>query len=323
MFQELTVDLRRPPSARWCLTPAQCEQARELYAVYKADLGLSPDVIEFLISTAKDLVRDEHWEEMESLARQLSVPVTDVAVGNFYYDALKVIFGSGPGCTAFAVDAPDGILHARNLDWWTRNSVLARYTAICHFVGGPAGNFTTIGWPGFIGAFSGIAPERFAVTLNAVLSLEQMQPATPVVLLLRTVLEEARSFEEARALLSESPIPCDCLLLLTGTLPGEFLVIERTPSRHAIRASQSGYICVTNGYQQLHSGLGNASSELLATWCERLQRVEALIHNQRPENPDDCFRYLSDPSVRMQMTVQQMVFRAATGEQWIRLPQSA
>ena len=31
-----------------------------------------------------------------------------------------------------------------------------------------------------------------------------------------------------------------------------------------------------------------------------------------------CFHYLSDPEVRMNMTVQQMVFRAATGEHWLR-----
>jgi len=158
------------------------------------------------------------------------------------------------------------------------------------------------------------------VTLNAVLSLDPAQLATPVVLLLRTALEEARSFDEARALLSESPIPCDCLLLLTGIMPGQLVVIERTPSRHAIRGPHAGYICVTNRYQQLDAGLGGAPSGLLATWCQRFQRMEALVNNRRPQDSEDCFRYLSDPEVRMNMTVQQMVFRAATGEHWIRFP---
>jgi hypothetical protein len=321
MFQELTVDLRRPPRARWHLTPVQCEQARELLKQYKADLGLRPDIGEFLISIARDLIRDDHWEEMESLAHELSLSVSDVALCNFYYDALKVVLGCDFGCTAFAIDTPEGVLHARNLDWWTDNSALARYTAICHFVGGSAGSFTTIGWPGFVGAFSGIAPGRFAVTLNAALSLEPTQPATPVVLLLRTVLEQARSFDEALTLLNESPVPCDCLLLLTGTLPGELVVIERTPSRHATRVPEDGYVCVTNGYLKLDTGIGSSSNGLLATWCQRFQRVQTLIKNRRPQNSDDCFRYLSDPEVRMHMTVQQMVFRAATGERWIRFPQ--
>jgi len=309
---ELVVDLRLPPGDRWHLTPAQCEQARNLLGSYKRDLGLPSGFV------SSDLVRQDYWAEMESLARQVSVPVSDVALCNFYYDALKVVLGSAFGCTAFAIDTPAGILHARNLDWWTENSELARFTTVCHFVGGPAGDFTTIGWPGFIGAFSGIAPGRFAVTLNAVLSAEPAEVAMPVELLLRTVLEEARSFDAARTLLCETPIPCDCLLLLTGTLPGQMVVIERTPLRRAVRSPQAGYICVTNGYQALSASAGNAPSELMATCCQRLERMEALIRNRRPNDADDCFRYLNDPEVRMNMTVQQMVFRAATGECWNR-----
>jgi hypothetical protein len=99
------------------------------------------------------------------------LPVSDVALSNLYYDALKVVLG----CTAFAVDAGEATLHARNLDWWTKNAALARYTTVCHFIGGAGGPFTTIGWPGFVGAFSGVAPGRFAITLNAVLSLERAQ----------------------------------------------------------------------------------------------------------------------------------------------------
>jgi hypothetical protein len=54
--------------------------------------------------------------------------------------------------------------------------------------------------------------------------------------------------------------------------------------------------------------------------CDRLERVGALISGRRPRDSNDCFQYLSDPAVRMQMTVQQMVFRAATGEYWMRDP---
>jgi acid ceramidase len=305
IFQELTVDLGRPSHNRWHLTPAQRQQARDLLTSYKADLGLSQDAAEFLSASAKEFVRPDHWSEMKSLSTALGLPIGDVALGNFYYDALKVVLG----CTAFAVDADGAILHARNLDWWTENAALARYTTVSHFIGGPAGPFITIGWPGFIGAFSGIAPGRFAVTLNAVLSLERAQPATPVVLLLRIVLEEARSFDEAAAILSDALLPCDCLFLLTGTRSGEMVVIERTPTRHAVRPAQDGFVCVTNDYQRLRADSGGATSELLATSCHRFQAVDALIRKESPQNPDTCFAYLSDPAVEMRITVQQMVFR--------------
>jgi len=316
MSPELTIDLRRPPETRWHLTPAQRQQARELLASYKADLGVPPETAEFLITAAKEVVRPDHWVEIESLADALAIPVSDAALCNFYYDALKVVIG----CTAFAVNTGDSVLHARNLDWWSENGALTRYTAACRFTGGAAGEFITIGWPGFIGAFSGVAPGRFAVTLNAVLSLEPAQPATPVVFLLRTVLEEARSFDEAVSILSSTMIPCDCLLLVTGTRPGEMVAIERTPTRHAVRSAQRGFICVTNDYHLLHADPGVARSELLATSCQRFQRVDALMQDQRPHDPEACFRYLNDPSVKMQITVQQMVFHAATGAYWLRLP---
>jgi hypothetical protein len=69
-------------------------------------------------------------------------------------------------------------------------------------------------------------------------------------------------------------------------------VIERTPSRHAIRGPRAGHVCVTNGYQSLDAGFGSSPSELLATWCQRFERVEALIASRQPESADDCFRYL-------------------------------
>src|SRR5258708_22193175 len=240
MVEELTVDLRRVPSDRWRLTPLQCKQARELLAMYTTDLGLRSDASEFLTSSVKDFVRSDHWQEMESLSRSMELPLSEVVLCNLYYDALKVVLSGVFGCTAFAIDTPDGILHARNLDWWTENSALARYTAVSHFVRGPAGEFTIIGWPGFVGLFSRCAPGRLASSLNAVLSMEPTQLATPVVFLLRNVLEEALTFDAALALLTETPLPCDCLLLLTGIRPSELVVIARTPSLHALRYPRSG-----------------------------------------------------------------------------------
>src|SRR5882672_10669099 len=90
-FQELTIDLRCPPEDRWRLTPSQCQQARELLAMYTADLGLRPDAGAFLTSSAKDFIGSDHWREMESLARSMELPLGDVVMCNLYYDALKVV----------------------------------------------------------------------------------------------------------------------------------------------------------------------------------------------------------------------------------------
>ena len=144
----------------------------------------------------------------------------------------------------------------------------------------------------------------------------------PIVFLIRNTLENAKCFEEAKYLLSETPIPCDCLLLLTGVKAGQLVVIERTPTRHAILDAVNGQISVTNNYQKLIASIGVPTSELLSTSCSRFNRVQDLVSQRRPTSAESCLDYLSDPSVRMTITMQQMVFQASSGKHWLQLPEA-
>ena len=195
----MQVDLTRPATLRWDLSGEQESAARDLFAVYQRDLGLPAPLVAEL---SRPAVRADYWDEMQGIALRANVPLEEVVCGNLYYDALKAVLA---GCTAFAVDTPTGPLHARNLDWWSENDSLRRHTMQSKFVGAPEGEFTTVGWPGFVGVFSGIAPTRFAITLNAVISDEPLQMAAPVVFALRQVLEEAASFEAALRTLRTIP----------------------------------------------------------------------------------------------------------------------
>lgn len=215
MTAEFTVDLLAPAAQRWPLPPEQLFQARQLVEVYMADLGASPDLLHRIEGWARAVLPEDLLSEMGGLAEQVGVPLVQVLAGNHYYDAVKVRWG----CTAFAVETDSGPIHARNLDWWTRDRLLNDATLITRFRNGPCGEFLTIGWPSFVGALSAVAPGRFAITLNAVLSADPPQRALPVLFLLRQVLEKAATFEEAVGLLSSTPIASDCLLLITGPKP--------------------------------------------------------------------------------------------------------
>jgi hypothetical protein len=140
-----------------------------------------------------------------------------------------------------------------------------------------------------------------------------------VVFLIRSVLESAKTYDEAVLTLATTPIPCDCLLLITGTRPGEMAAIERTPSRHAIRHAHRKRLCITNDYLLLDSEKGAAPNELQRSSCGRLERIHELLRVS-PGDFETCFAYLSDPNVRMELTVQQMVFRARDGSYAIRIP---
>lgn len=255
---------------------------------------------------------------MDAIAAMIGRRPEEVLVANLYYDAFRAILG----CTAFALDTPEGPIHARNLDWWTENNMLSDYTLVVEYEGGSCpGSYKSVSWPGFIGVFSAVAAGRFAVTLNAVISAETPQLAQSITLLLRSVFDTATDYRQAVKKLSETPIAADCLLLVTGTKSGEMAVIERTSTRAEIRQPTNGLVVVTNDYRAMDSGFAPAEgNELQATACSRFDRATALAQSARPTTAADCFAILQDSEVKMGITVQHMVMQASTGFLDVRLP---
>lgn len=315
---EIEIDLSRPPEERWALLRPYVTGAKQLLDIYLADLG-GLSQFSGLVEEYRDAcIRAEYIAELAALAEMAGVTEEEALIGNLYYDALKFVVG----CTAFAIDTPDGPIHARNLDWWTRNGMLSRYTLIANFRHGHATClFRPVGWPGFIGTLSGMAPGRFSITLNAALSYAPPAFASPVPLVLRAVFEKAGSFREAVDTLQSIEMASDCLLLVTGTRPGEMVVIERTPTQASLRYPEDGFIVVANDYRVLDVTETVATDqELQVTSCGRFDRAFALLRESKPLDADDCWRILNDPQIKMGLTVQQMVMSASLGLLEVRLP---
>jgi len=309
------VDLRLPPQERWNLPKQQRRGAVALLDIYKRDLGITQAQSSFLIELARSVLPAELNEEMLGVALTTGLSVEDVALGNLYYDALKVIWG----CTAFAVETPRGPIHARNLDWWTSNRALSTETLVTRFINGPVGPFFTIGWPGFVGALSGFAPKRFSVTLNSVISGDAPDVALPVVALLRLVLQEEPTFDAAVARLSDAKIASDAIIMVVGTQPGEMVVIERTPSRHAVRHAENGALRATNDYRSLLDVTEAPTGEIHRTSCGRFERIGELLQS-RPSSLQEAIGALADSQVMMGITVQHMAFHPASYDFTVKLP---
>jgi len=311
------VDLDRPAELRWDGIEAFRHQAGQLLDYYVRDLGGLDEFGDLLSAYRDAFVAPAHVAEMRALARRLGRTEGEILLCNLYYDALKHVLG----CTAFAIDTDDGPLHARNLDWDTANGMLGRFTLMTEYRRGGAVHFVVVGWPGYAGALSGVAPGRFAVSLNAVLSAEPAALAPPVTFLIRDVLDTARDFEEAVSRLSNTPVTSDSLLLVTGTRRGEMVVIERSPTRAAVRGAEAGLVAVTNDYRALASEAGaRVDHELADTSCDRFDRAVALARARRPASPADCLAILADGRVRMNITVQSMVLSASSGLAEVRIP---
>ncbi len=320
MPSRITVDLRKTPEKRWKLSPKQAQQARELMRSYVQDLGGLAQFEDLLDMYAQTGLPAAYYAEVMSLARMLQTSPEEALLGNLYYDAVKFVFG----CTAFATDTPDGPIHARNLDWWTENGMLASYTMVTDFIHGPNGHrYTTVGWPGFAGALSGVAHGRFAITLNAVLSNDPPELAPSISFVIRSVLEESPSFAAAVDILASQPIATDCLLLVSGINAGEFVVIERTPTKGIVRTSEQDFIAVANDYLIIDADTGLSSGELHATSCQRFDCATEHLGRSRPTTAEGCFAILTDPKIQMGITVQQMVLHAQKGLSNIRIPSQA
>jgi acid ceramidase len=315
---QIDVDLSLPPAKRWHSLHAFRDQARQLLDQYARDLGGIEQFRESIIAYRDAYLPPEYAAELTAISHLLDVSEEAALVVNLYYDLIKFLLG----CTAFAVDTEQGPLHARNLDWWTEMGLLSTTTLVTRFRGAAAGPFQVVAWPGFTGALSGLAPGRFAITLNAVSSNEPPAFAMPITYLIRSVLETARTFAEAVDRLASVETASDCLLLVTGVRAGEMIVIERTPTRAAFRSPTSGHLLVTNDYLVLQPKPTSTSAgqELRQTSCSRFDRASLLLMQHAPHNAAECLAILTDPAVRMRITVQQMVMSAAQGILEVLLP---
>lgn len=309
ILEIVKVDLNLPPESRWPVSESSNAALSELSSYFLNDMSMDD---EYLLSMGDKLTKgipEEFLSEIKGMAVNSGVKTERLLAFNLYYDFTKMILG----CTAFAVEKDASIFHARNLDWLSSNRALSRLTQITEFTNGPKGTFTTVGWPGSVGALSGLANGRFSVTLNAALSDDSgISDGIPVAFLIRKVLQYANDFQEAVDWLSLQRIPCDCLLLVCGVNKGEAVVIEKTPTRHALRWMKKNFIAVTNDYIALPiSDHGFAiSNDLSLTSCHRLDRIQELLNQSAPESANECLNHLSDAGVMMDITEQQMVFNA-------------
>lgn len=305
------VNLDLPPSERWLFLKDHRLVIESLITTYLSDFAGDDIITQNLEMYKLAIVPKSYQEEISSIASMTKFSENQVLMANLYYDILKFYFG----CTAFATYSGGKMWHARNLDWHSNEDLLRKHTAIFEFVQNGAVLYKTVGWPGYIGALSGIRPGCFSVTLNAVLSNDAPEIAYPISFLLRDVLEEESNFVSARDRLTNTTIASDCLLLLSGVENDEKVVIERTPKRSAHRGQSDDFVVVTNDYKVLdNSTPGTAQNTLQATSCGRFDSAGRLLSSQEKYDEKTCMAILKNPDVMMEITMQQMVFHNKTGE---------
>ena len=326
-IEEVVIDLDLPRVDRWNPLIPYRNIAQRLFNDFAGQVGYQLNDLIHLDSVKKYAENNlPKWfvDASVTVGQILHMPMEQVILGNLYYDILQVNMGSGGfACSAAAISAEDGtVFHARNLDWCSSGNLLAEASIVLDYRRGGKTVYKVVGWPGYLGALSGMAPGKFSITLNSVHSGDTgTMRDTSISLLIKEVLENAVDFKEAVSILKRRRLMADCLLLVTGVDPSERIVIERTPVRSMTRTTnhESLPVAVTNDYQAFRGSTpaededDERFADIYGTACCRFQRLSDL--SQRDQNPTEatCLEHISDRSVMMCITAQQMVFNPARG----------
>ncbi|MBI3725668.1 hypothetical protein HY251_17210, partial [bacterium] len=142
-------------------------------------------------------VPEDHLHEVEAMALSADVDARDLLRANAAADSCA--------CTAFAAFGPaDGrargpLVFGRNLDF-APSHVLGRSTLV--LLVRPRGKraFVSIGWPGFAAVSSGMNEAGLCAAILVNEGAGPRRAGTPLAFLVRRILEECSTVEEARAL---------------------------------------------------------------------------------------------------------------------------
>jgi len=242
----------------------------------------------------------DHLAELNAFAAQARID-RDLLIGvNTMVDSYRGAFG----CSSLLVEpqrsATGGPLFGRNLDFYTRAN-LEKYSLVTVYRVKGKRAFASIGFPGMLGCFSGMNDAGLALATHEAFFSRDEAPmfnpkGVPYTFLLRRILEECATVEEAVALLkSAERTTLFSLALADRTHCG---VAEVTPKSVVLRPSQEGLCACVNQFR----------SRTLATFRFSPRYNKLMQAGQLPEiGLDDVAKKLHEVHQGW-MTLQTMIF---------------
>ena len=260
------------------------------------------------------------YREIRAAAKMADVPWRDLMMANVSYDLSMIAMG----CSTVVLPTPDGPVTARNMDWFPED-LLAQASCLTRYYRKGKLHFANAGWPGSLGVVTGMSGRGFSVVLNAAFCREKTRySGHPVLLLLRRVIEEAKDFDDALKRLKDTKLITSALFTLAGVENHQRVVIERTPTRHALRwADGDRPLITTNHYCLLKEEEADApfsdgaTGDLYLTACFRFDWLRDFFrdHSPRQTIDDATLLYaLTDPNVIQSITAQHIIMRPKLGE---------
>lgn len=144
------------------------------------------------------------------------------------------------GCTSFAVwgreSADSSLLMARNFDFYMGEE-FAKNKLVLFEKPDSGYAYVSVTWPGMLGVVSGMNTQGLAVTINASKLEVPSSSATPISILVKSILQYASNIEEAEKIAASfKTFVCESILVGSAN-DGRAVIIEKTPSDMGVYAA--------------------------------------------------------------------------------------
>lgn len=193
------------------------------------------------------------------------------------------------GCTSFAVwgreSADSSLLMARNFDFYMGEE-FAKNKLVLFEKPDSGYAYVSVTWPGMLGVVSGMNTQGLAVTINASKLEVPSSSATPISILVKSILQYASNIEEAETIAASfKTFVCESILVGSAN-DGRAVIIEKTPSAMDVYST-----CLSSS-DKMDSSLDEAVTRIICTnhyQSDRFRDDPVNVENIRVS--DSGYRY--------------------------------
>lgn len=193
-------------------------------------------------------------------------------------------------CSSFVLNnsrTNDGnLLLARNLDF--SPSEKFNELKVLYFINPAEGHkYISYSWPGFIGVVSGMNEYGLCVVLHSAKSKMRLKIGTPVSIIAKEIMQEAKNLAEAEAILKKRQSFVSELFLVVSAQDNSACVFEKEPNSLTKYTMQGNELICTNHYlsEEKRNTVENIEWKNTISSAYREERLKELLTNKNEINP--------------------------------------
>lgn len=156
--------------------------------------------------------------------------------------------------------------------------------------------FVHVCWGGMSGGVTGLNQAGLWVSINAAATAGQGFVGRPIVMVVRQILQYARTIDDALAILKDAPVFVSDGVMLASRDERRVVIAEKGPTGLAIRPWVDDCIVSTNHFLAPEWSFDTRNQERIrrGTTTVRMQRVEELLAQRQRHDPASVLAILRD-----------------------------